>query len=146
MQKKSFAAIGAFMLLAPLAAPSVALAETPCGVVDSIDRHVTTLEQALASGSVDEMKKAASEVGVHVPGGVASASREALILAMHTEEGSLRTLLVSAEAACHAQQVADRAAAEAKRAAEEAKKAAESVKRHICYKKKWPGIKFPYPC
>jgi hypothetical protein len=142
MQKKSLAVLGTLVLLTP----SVALAESPCGVVDDINRHVTTLEHALFSGAVDVMRKAAGDVGVHVPGGIASASKEALILAIHTEEGSLRTLLVSTEAACHAQQVADKAAEDAKRAAEAAKKAAESVKRHICYKKKWPGIKFPYPC
>ena len=142
MQKKSLAVLGALVLFAP----SVALAESPCSVVDDIDRHVTSMEKALASGSVDEMKKVAGDVGIHVPGGIASASREGLIMAMHTEEGSLRTLLVDVKAACATEKAAERAAEEAKRAAEEAKKAAESVKRHICYKKKWPGIKFPYPC
>lgn len=92
----------------------------PCDVVNTLNAHISTLERAVASRSVSTMRAAADAVGVRVPGGVSSASEEALVLAIQTEEGSLHTLLVGAQTAC-------------------------AVHKHICYKKKW-GIKIAYPC
>ena len=127
-------------------APAVAIAETPCKAVDSIHSHVTTLERALASKSVGEMKKAVHKVGVHVSGGVEKASKTALVMAIRMELGSLRTLLTLSEAACHKDRTVETAKATLKKAKSVANKASKTLQEHICYKKSWPGIKIPYPC
>ena len=144
--------------------PSFAFAtETPCSVINHINKKVTTLENAMASGSVDEMRKAASATGVKVSGGASKASKEVLSIAIRSYEGSLRTLLYGAHAACHAEQTkreaeraaelakrqAERVAELAKRQAEAAKRRAEElahqIKRHICHKHTFLGS-IPYPC
>jgi hypothetical protein len=133
--------------------PSFAFAtETPCSVINHINKKVTTLENAMASGSVDEMRKAASATGVKVSGGASKASKTVLGIAIRSYEGSLQTLLYGAHAACHAEQTkreAERVAEFAKRQAEAAKRRAEElahqVKRHICHKHTFLGS-IPYPC
>ena len=133
--------------------PSFAFAtESPCSVINHINKKVTTLENAMASGSVDEMRKAASATGVKVSGGASKASKAVLGIAIRSYEGSLRTLLYGAHAACHAEQTkreAESLAEAAKRQAEAAKRRAEElahqVKRHICHKHTFLGS-IPYPC
>jgi hypothetical protein len=126
-------------------APSLAFAKSACSVIDDVNHKVTTLENAVASGSIDEMRKAASAVGVKVSGGVSNASKTVLTYAIQTYEGGLRTMLWGLHVSCHAEQKA----AEAQRLAEAAKRRAEELagqaRKHICHYHKL-GISIPYPC